>query len=130
MISLSNAQVINIKFFNLNSSQHKNNNLHVSKLLNSEHIKNRFIERSKDYRIKLQRTPNLIQIRYSMFFINIDTRDSIIRDNTVSFNAIIGKNINSMKPKWCYVDNYSISIDYKFHIKNKIKVYLSLSFNA
>lgn len=131
MTSLSNAQVLNTSFLNIDSSQHKNNNLNVSKLLTCEYIKNH-LERRNDYRIKLRRTPNLIQVHYKVFFINIDNHNDITRDNIISFNAMIGKNINSVKTKWIYVDNYSVSIDYKFHIKNKLAVSLSLllSFDA
>lgn len=126
-IKFSNAQVINTQFYRLTNYEYKNNSTNVSQLLNSNYIKAHFIERSTDYRLKLRKTRNLIQLYYNIFSLNINNHNTTFTNNTITFNAVMSKNINYTKPIWVNVDNYAVSVSYKFHIENKVMVSLSLS---
>ncbi|MEM4484220.1 MAG: hypothetical protein QXS19_09905, partial [Candidatus Methanomethylicia archaeon] len=82
------VQVFSSRFHTLSSYQYKSGYLYVSKLCSPEHIKKHFIDGYKNYRIRLYRLANLVQVNYRIFPTSMNTYEKITVGSTVTFNFI------------------------------------------
>lgn len=96
IIGISNAQVVNNRFYEIYHYQYKNNHLNVSRLCSPEYIRKHFLNRDTYYRLELHRLPNMIQIHYRMF--PLDDNNNIVMGSAVTFNVRIDEKIIYIKP--------------------------------